>query len=47
MGLNSEGFPTAVQVVAAPGKERLILKVVEELAEAFGGWQMPPGPEQA
>jgi fatty acid amide hydrolase 2 len=47
MGLNSDGFPTAVQVVAAPGNERLILKVAEELEKAYGGWQMPPGPEQA
>ncbi|KAI6183302.1 Fatty-acid amide hydrolase 2 [Aphelenchoides bicaudatus] len=46
MGLNSDGFPTAVQIVATPGNERLIIKAAEELEEAFGGWQMPPGPEQ-
>jgi Asp-tRNA(Asn)/Glu-tRNA(Gln) amidotransferase A subunit family amidase len=46
MGLNSDGYPTAVQVVATPGNERLIIRVAEELSDAFGGWQMPQGPVQ-
>lgn len=41
MGLNSDGMPTAIQVVSTPGNERLIIKVAEELSDSFGGW-VPP-----
>jgi Asp-tRNA(Asn)/Glu-tRNA(Gln) amidotransferase A subunit family amidase len=41
MGLNSDGFPTGIQVVSTPGNERLIIKVAEELSDAFGGWKAP------
>ncbi|KAI6197953.1 hypothetical protein M3Y94_01286700 [Aphelenchoides besseyi] len=44
MGLNSIGMPTAVQVVAAPENERLLIAVAEELERAYGGWKMPEGP---
>lgn len=41
MGLNSEGLPIGVQVIAAPDNDRLCLAVAEELEKAFGGW-VPP-----
>ncbi|KAI6181612.1 Amidase domain-containing protein [Aphelenchoides besseyi] len=36
MGLNSIGMPTAVQVVAAPENERLLIAVAQELERVYG-----------
>ncbi|XP_077278858.1 fatty-acid amide hydrolase 2-B-like [Temnothorax americanus] len=41
MGLNHEGMPIGVQVIAAPYQDRLCLAVAKELEMAFGGW-VPP-----
>lgn len=40
-GLNSEGLPIGVQVVAGPLQDRLCLAVAEALEKRFGGW-IPP-----
>ncbi|XP_011860615.1 PREDICTED: fatty-acid amide hydrolase 2-like [Vollenhovia emeryi] len=41
MGLNREGMPVGVQVIASPYQDRLCLAVAKELEIAFGGW-VPP-----
>ncbi|XP_071451340.1 fatty-acid amide hydrolase 2 [Hetaerina americana] len=41
LGLNREGLPVGIQVVAAPYKDHLCLAVAKELEKAFGGW-VPP-----
>ncbi|XP_020288043.1 fatty-acid amide hydrolase 2-like isoform X2 [Pseudomyrmex gracilis] len=43
MGLNRDGLPIGVQVIAAPYQDRLCLAVAKELETAFGGW-IPPSP---
>lgn len=42
-GLNDEGLPLGVQVVAAPFQDHLCLSVAEALESAFGGWTLPRG----
>jgi fatty acid amide hydrolase 2 len=44
MGLNSEGLPIGIQVVAKTKNDRLCLAVARELEKAFGGW-VPPSVE--
>ncbi|KAJ8942041.1 hypothetical protein NQ318_002795, partial [Aromia moschata] len=41
MGLDKDGLPIGVQVVAADGNDRLCLAVAREIEKAFGGW-VPP-----
>ncbi|KAF5302452.1 hypothetical protein FQR65_LT08542 [Abscondita terminalis] len=41
LGLNKEGLPIGVQIVAAPNNDRLTLAVAEEIEKVFGGW-VPP-----
>ena len=41
MGLNEDGLPTGVQVVAAAGRDHATLAVACELERVFGGW-VPP-----
>lgn len=41
MGLNAQGIPLGVQVVAAPDMERLLIKAAQDLEEGFGGWTPP------
>ncbi|XP_067206035.1 fatty-acid amide hydrolase 2-like [Linepithema humile] len=41
MGLNRDGLPIGVQVIAAPYQDRFCLAVAKELESAFGGW-VPP-----
>ncbi|KAF7993866.1 hypothetical protein HCN44_011135 [Aphidius gifuensis] len=41
LGLDSEGLPVGVQVVAAPHKDYLCVAVAKELEKTFGGW-VPP-----
>ena len=41
-GTSPEGLPIAVQVVAAPGREDLVLAVLLHLEEALGGFRPPP-----
>jgi fatty acid amide hydrolase 2 len=38
MGLNSQGLPTGVQVVATRNRDRHCIAVAEELEKEFGGW---------
>ena len=41
-GISPEGLPIAVQVVAAPGREDLVLAVLIHLEEVLGGFRPPP-----
>ena len=41
LGLDRRGLPLGVQVVAAPGEDRLSIAVAMELERALGGW-VPP-----
>ncbi|XP_050347395.1 fatty-acid amide hydrolase 2-like [Nymphalis io] len=41
LGLNSEGLPIGIQVIANHNNDRLCLAVAEELEKAFGGWKEP------
>ncbi|BFF90172.1 fatty-acid amide hydrolase 2 [Drosophila madeirensis] len=43
MGLDANGMPLGIQVVANANNDRLCLAVAEELERAFGGW-VPPFP---
>ncbi|KAJ4436871.1 hypothetical protein ANN_17003, partial [Periplaneta americana] len=42
LGLNKEGMPIGIQVIAAPHQDRLCLAVAEALEKDFGGWIPPP-----
>ncbi|HCP48503.1 MAG TPA: amidase, partial [Deltaproteobacteria bacterium] len=42
LGLNQEGLPVGIQVVAAWGQDHLTIAVAQELERAFGGWVPPP-----
>ncbi|XP_046739207.1 fatty-acid amide hydrolase 2 [Diprion similis] len=42
MGLDREGLPVGLQVIAAPMQDRLCLAVAQELEKGFGGWIPPP-----
>lgn len=41
LGLNAEGLPVGVQVVAGPGRDHVSIAVALELERAFGGWSPP------
>ncbi|XP_061454739.1 fatty-acid amide hydrolase 2 [Rhineura floridana] len=41
LGLNKEGLPLGVQVVARPYNDHLTLAVARYLEKAFGGWVLP------
>ena len=41
MGLNSEGLPLGIQVIATKNRDRHCIAVAEELEKAYGGW-VPP-----
>ncbi|XP_014428851.3 fatty-acid amide hydrolase 2 isoform X2 [Pelodiscus sinensis] len=41
LGLNSEGLPLGVQVVAGPHNDHLTLAMARYLEKAFGGWVCP------
>ncbi|XP_023948596.2 fatty-acid amide hydrolase 2-B [Bicyclus anynana] len=41
LGLNSEGLPIGLQVIANFNNDRLCFAVAEELEKAFGGWVEP------
>ncbi|RZC41611.1 Amidase domain containing protein [Asbolus verrucosus] len=40
-GLDKNGLPIGIQVVAAPYQDRLCFAVAEELEKRFGGWTPP------
>ena len=42
LGLNAEGLPLGVQVVAASGGDHRTIAVAQELERVFGGWAPPP-----
>ncbi|KAL6448126.1 hypothetical protein ACFW04_000268 [Cataglyphis niger] len=42
LGLNKQGLPIGIQVVAGLHQDRLTLAVAEELERGFGGWVPPP-----
>jgi len=41
MGLNSEGLPLSVQIVARHMNDHLTISCAEFLETTFGGWQPP------
>lgn len=41
-GTSADGMPIAVQVVGQPWRDDVVLAVMQEIEEAFGGWQAPP-----
>ncbi|KAL0275362.1 UNVERIFIED_CONTAM: hypothetical protein PYX00_003226 [Menopon gallinae] len=41
-GLNSEGLPIGIQVIAGKNQDRLTLALAREIEEAFGGWRPSP-----
>ncbi|XP_076754815.1 fatty-acid amide hydrolase 2-B-like [Xylocopa sonorina] len=41
MGLNKEGFPVGVQIIAKQGNDHLTIAVAQEIEKVFGGWQAP------
>ncbi len=43
MGLDAQGLPLSVQVVATHGQDHLTLAAAQALEEAFGGWVPPAG----
>ncbi|CAH2229052.1 jg17294 [Pararge aegeria aegeria] len=43
LGLNKDGLPIGIQVVANINNDRLCFAVAEELENAFGGWIEPNG----
>ncbi|GFG29557.1 hypothetical protein Cfor_12374 [Coptotermes formosanus] len=45
VGMNGQGLPIGIQVVAAPFQDRLSIAVANELQTAFGGWKEPPSTE--
>ncbi|CAH2229051.1 jg17293 [Pararge aegeria aegeria] len=47
LGLNSDGLPIGIQVVANLNKDRLCFAVAEELEKAFGGWFEPQSIKQS
>ncbi|MDQ3935423.1 MAG: amidase [Actinomycetota bacterium] len=42
LGLNDEGLPLGVQVVAGHGRDHMSIAVAQELERVFGGWVPPP-----
>lgn len=42
LGLNSDGLPIGMQVIAAPNNDRLTLAVAQKIEQSFGGWIPPP-----
>lgn len=43
MGLNDEGLPLGVQIVARQRQDHLTISCAEFLESTFGGWQLPLG----
>uniref|UniRef100_A0AC35GVC5 Amidase domain-containing protein n=1 Tax=Panagrolaimus sp. PS1159 TaxID=55785 RepID=A0AC35GVC5_9BILA len=41
LGLDSNGIPISVQLIAGPNNDRLLIAAAQELEDAFGGWQAP------
>lgn len=44
MGLNKDGLPLSVQVIAGRFNDHLCIAVAQHLEKTFGGW-IPPGTE--
>jgi fatty acid amide hydrolase 2 len=42
LGLNAQGLPLGVQVIAAPGRDAQTIAVARGLEQQFGGWVPPP-----
>lgn len=41
MGLDRNGMPFNLQIIASPGNDNLSIQVAEELEKQFGGWTSP------
>lgn len=46
VGLNKNGLPIGLQVIANPDCDHLSITVAQEIEKAFGGWQQPPSTEK-
>lgn len=42
VGLNKQGLPIGIQVIAGPFQDRLCFTVAQFLERQFGGWVPPP-----
>ncbi|XP_054015348.1 fatty-acid amide hydrolase 2, partial [Hylaeus anthracinus] len=42
MGLNANGLPLGLQIVAGTGNDHLSIAVAQEIDRIFGGWRQPP-----
>ncbi|XP_012170362.1 fatty-acid amide hydrolase 2 isoform X2 [Bombus terrestris] len=42
MGLDKQGLPVGLQIMANTGNDHLTIAVAKEIDEVFGGWQPPP-----
>lgn len=45
VGLNSNGLPIGVQIVANTDNDHLTIAVAQSIEKAFGGWRLPPTSE--
>lgn len=45
LGLNKEGLPLSVQVIAGRYKDHLCIAAAQHLERAFGGW-VPPNQQK-
>lgn len=41
LGMNASGLPIGMQIVTAPGNDRLSISLAEHLEEKLGGWTPP------
>ncbi len=41
-GTSTDGMPIGVQIVGQPWRDDVVLAVMQEIEQAFGGWQAPP-----
>uniref|UniRef100_A0AC34FKX3 Amidase domain-containing protein n=1 Tax=Panagrolaimus sp. ES5 TaxID=591445 RepID=A0AC34FKX3_9BILA len=41
LGLNENGLPLSVQLIAAPDNDQLLIEAANDLEDGFGGWQSP------
>lgn len=46
MGLNRNGLPIGLQIIANPGCDHLTITLAQEIEKSFGGWQPPTSSEK-
>ena len=45
MGLDKDGLPLSVQIIAGPDNDRLLIAAANDLEEGFGGWRKAFAPK--